>query len=281
MESSIHNDTEKMRLHGAHVRRLLVQFIQDETTKAGFSCGIVGLSGGIDSAVSASLTAEALGKSHTIALLMPYKTSNPKSIEDATAVVSQLGVRSETIDITSMVDSYCDAHKVVDPVRRGNVMARMRMILLYDVSAREKGLVIGTSNKTEILIGYGTLHGDMASAINPIGDLYKTQVRQLAQDLRVPEAIIRKEPSADLWEGQTDEQELGISYDELDALLFAMIDEQRGLDELVRIGFPKPRIEKVHALVRKSQFKRRPSVIAKVSHRTVNIDFRYARDWGM
>ncbi|HZY09946.1 MAG TPA: NAD+ synthase, partial [Bacteroidota bacterium] len=210
-----------------------------------------------------------------------YKTSSRESITDAKMVVKQLGVRSEIIEITQMVDAYFDADREVDHVRRGNVMARQRMIVLYDLSARDSSLVIGTSNKTEILLGYGTHYGDTACAINPIGDLYKTQVWQLAKALDVPKRIIEKKPSADLWEGQSDEEELGFSYKLADELLYYMIDERRSDEELAERGFEKNFIVKVRRLIQRNQFKRRPPLVAKISHRTVNVDFRYARDWGI
>jgi NAD+ synthase len=263
------------------VKNLLVQFLRDESKNAGFHRGVIGVSGGVDSAVSAFLAAEALGKENTTAVIMPYKTSNPKSVEDANIVVRQLGICSELVDISAMVDAYCDARSVTDRVRRGNVMARMRMIILYDVSARENGLVVGTSNKTEILVGYGTHYGDTASAINPIGDLYKTQVWQLARELGVPQNIVEKTPTADLWEGQSDEEELGVSYARLDSLLYHLVDERRNDEELQKLGFEPEFVHRVRNLIQKNQFKRRPPIIAKVSYRTVNVDFRYARDWGV
>lgn len=264
----------------AIVKELLVRFVHDETNAAGFSKAVLGLSGGVDSAVSAALTAEALGKENTLGLVLPYRTSNAESVAHATLVGEILGIRTETVNISPMVDAYCDAHEVRDAVRRGNVMARIRMIILYDRSARDRSLVIGTSNKSEILLGYGTLHGDLASAINPLGDLYKTQIWHLAKLLKIPEVIVRKAPSADLWEGQTDEGELGFSYRDVDALLYAMVDQRRSDEELKAMGFREEFVAKVRRLVRENQFKRRPPVIAKVSHRTVNVDFRYVRDWG-
>jgi NAD+ synthase len=159
-------------------------------------------------------------------------------------------------------------------------MARERMTVLYDHSARWGALVLGTSNKTELLLGYGTLHGDMASALNPIGDLYKTQVWALAETVGVPAPIVAKQPSADLWQGQTDEHELGFGYREVDRLLYLMVDERWGTDELVAAGFAADFVERVHGMVQRSQFKRRLPVIAKVSQRTIDRDFRYARDWG-
>jgi NAD+ synthase len=180
-----------------------------------------------------------------------------------------------------MVEGYCQPNNVTDTLRRGNVMARSRMIVLYDISARENALVIGTSNKTELLVGYGTLHGDMASALNPIGDLYKTQVRQIATALGVPKEIVEKHPTADLWAGQTDEAELGCTYAELDSLLYAMIDERKSDKELKAMGFKPEFIVSIQDKIRKSQFKRQLPVIAKLSNRTINVDFRYVRDWGI
>jgi len=272
---------QNLHLNTQTVRKLLVDFIRDEVTNTGFQKGIVGLSGGVDSSLVAFLAAEALGKENILGVIMPYKTSSPDSSEDARTVAATLGIRSEVVDITPMVDAYVNTHADIDNVRRGNVCARQRMIVLYDLSGREKALVIGTSNKTEILLGYGTLFGDTACAVNPIGDLYKTQVWQLAEALGVPGNIVAKKPSADLWSGQTDEGELGFSYKLVDRLLFAMVDEQRSAEALERMGFEKNFIAKVQNLVRRNQFKRRPPLIAKVSHRTVNVDFRYARDWGM
>jgi len=179
-----------------------------------------------------------------------------------------------------MVDAYFGMFPDADQVRRGNKMARERMTILYDHSARWRALVLGTSNKTELLLGYGTLHGDMASALNPIGDLYKTQVWALGAEIGVPRAIVDKKPSADLWVGQTDEAELGFSYREVDALLYAMVDQRYSRDELLAAGFAEPFVRRVSDMVRHSQFKRRLPVIAKVSNRTIDRDFRYARDWG-
>lgn len=280
METSGKEPTN-LKLNTTIVTKLLVEFIRDEVSNAGFKKGIVGLSGGVDSALVTYLATEALGKENVLAVLMPYKTSSPDSITDAKIVVKQLGVRSETVDITQIVDAYVGTNSSIDHIRRGNVMARQRMIILYDLSARDSSLVIGTSNKTEILLGYGTHFGDTACAINPIGDLYKTQVWQLAKALDVPKRIIEKKPSADLWEGQSDEEELGFSYKHVDQLLYIMIDERRSDEELVERGFEKNFIAKVRRLIQRNQFKRRPPLVAKISHRTVNVDFRYARDWGI
>ncbi len=270
-----------LELDTSLVRKLLVNFIKDEIQSAGFTKGIVGLSGGVDSAVVMVLATEALGRENVRAVLMPYRTSSKASVDDAQTLVRQLDIPSEIVEITPMVDAYLQKYSESDNVRKGNLMARQRMIALYDISARENALVIGTSNKTETLLGYGTLFGDTACAINPIGDLYKTQIWQLAKALGVPQQIIDKKPSADLWEGQTDEGELGFSYKKVDELLYHLVDERRNDDELLELGFEKHFIEKVKRMIQRNQFKRRPPVVAKISHRTVNVDFRYARDWGI
>ncbi len=263
------------------VRNILVNFIRDAIQGPGFRRGILGLSGGVDSALAAYLGAEALGKENLLCVLMPYRTSNPQSRADAEQVASGLGIRTEVVDISPMVDSHLERVGTGVRVRAGNIMARERMIVLYDLSSRENGLVIGTGNKTETLLGYGTLFGDMACALNPLGDLYKTQVWQLAEAVGVPRRIIEKQPSADLWEGQSDEEELGFSYAEVDRLLFCMVDERRTGQELAAMGFDEGFVIKVQEIVRKNQFKRRPSLVAKISNRTTNIDFQYPRDWGV
>lgn len=280
MEITTH-EHHPLQLNMNAVRSLLVNFIRDEIHAVGFSKAVIGLSGGVDSAVSAFLAAEALGAKNVLAVLMPYKTSSPASSTDAGQVVRQLGVRSEVVDITPMVDPLFESQKISDNLRRGNIMARERMIILYDYSQKEHGLVVGTSNKTESLLGYGTLFGDTACAINPLGDLYKTHVWDLARELGVPAGIIEKKPTADLWQGQTDEGELGFAYKDVDALLYYMIDERKTDDELVPLGFARPFIESVRRKVQINQFKRRPPIIAKISHRTINVDFRYVRDWGV
>ena len=281
METPGRTKRADLKLNADLVRELLVRFIRDETTNAGFTKAVLGVSGGVDSAVSAVLAAEALGTDNVFGVMMPYTTSSPQSVEDARLLMEKIGIRSELVAIDKMVDGYCAQQKITDALRRGNVMARARMIVLYDISARERALVIGTSNKTEILIGYGTQHGDLASAINPIGDLYKSQIWPLAEKLDIPKRIIDKAPSADLWEGQTDEKEMGVTYADLDALLYEMIDERRSDAELISDGFKEELIQRTRGTIRRNQFKRRPPVIAKISYRTVNVDFRYVRDWGI
>jgi NAD+ synthase len=261
-------------------RTILTGFIHTELTRVGFQRAIIGLSGGIDSALSCFLAAEALGPQNVLAVRMPYRTSSSDSLEHAQRVIDQLGVQSQTVAITEMVDPLFDKFPEADEVRRGNVMARARMIILYDQSEAFKGLVVGTGNKTEILLGYSTLYGDAACAINPIGDLYKTQVRQLARALGVPDVIIDKPPSADLWVGQTDEGELGFTYAELDKLLYLLVDQRYNPEDCIAAGFEERFVQEVVRRLRRNHFKRIMPPIAKLSNRTIGYDFLYLRDWG-
>ncbi|MEW6297096.1 MAG: NAD+ synthase [Thermodesulfobacteriota bacterium] len=262
------------------LKKILTAFIANEVRKVGLGRVVVGLSGGVDSALSASLAVAALGPENVLALKMPYKTSSAESIAHADLVIAATGMPSLTVEITPQIDAYFARFPDADNMRRGNKMARERMTILYDHSARWQALVLGTSNKTELLLGYGTLYGDMASAINPIGDLYKTQVWALAEFVGVPQPIVEKQPSADLWVGQTDEAELGFSYRQVDELLYLMVDQRCSREELRAEGFADAFIDQVYRRIMNSQYKRRLPVIAKVSHRTIDRDFRYARDWG-
>ncbi|WP_232333874.1 MULTISPECIES: NAD+ synthase [Thermoactinomyces] len=269
-----------LRLDEEVATRLLTTALREEVNKAGFDKVIVGLSGGIDSALSLYLCVKAFGAENVIAVRMPYKTSSPASLEDAQLAIDDTGVESLTIDITPQIDAYFERIPDATPLRRGNKMARERMSILYDLSAQYEALVIGTSNRTELLLGYGTQYGDSASAVNPLGDLYKTQVRQLAAYLGVPEPIITKPPSADLWEDQTDEDELGFNYLDVDRLLYYMIDRQYTLEQLLALQFDDAFIRQVSQRIIRNQYKRTMPVIIKLSERTVGIDFRYLRDWG-
>lgn len=260
--------------------RVLEEFIRNEVTRTGRLAVVVGLSGGIDSAVACALAVRTLGPDAVHALLLPHRDSDPSSVRHAELMVGRFGMMAEKVDITAMVDGFLHAAGPADPLRLGNVMARCRMIVLFDRSAAHRGLVLGTSNKTELLLGYGTLHGDLASAVNPLGDLYKTQVRALAAWLGVPVPIVRKKPSADLWPGQSDEDDLGFSYDEVDRLLCLLVDARMSREAVVKAGFAPALVDRVGGLVAGSQFKRRLPVIAKVSTRSIGWDFRYPRDWG-
>ena len=261
-------------------RQILTGFIRSEVTRFGFSRAVVGLSGGIDSALSCALAVEALGRENVLAVRMPYKLSSPESLAHAELLIEQLEIPSTTIEITDMVEPLFQADPNITKLRKGNIMARERMIVLYDQSEVFKGLVIGTSNKTEILLGYSTQWGDSASAINPIGDLYKAQIRQLSRAMHIPAPIIDKAPSADLWEGQTDEDELGFTYDQADQLLYLLVDQRYSPQECVEAGFDQKFVDLIIKRVRRNQFKRMLPPIAKVSNRTIGYDFLYLRDWG-
>jgi NAD+ synthase len=269
----------QLKLDNRSVKNLLTGFIKKEITRVGLSRAVLGLSGGIDSALVVYLAAEALGSDNILAVMMPYKDSNPDSLIHARMVAEKLSVPYEVVEITPMVAPLFESDTGMSNVRKGNIMARQRMIVLFDRSARDRSLVLGTGNKTEILLGYSTLYGDSACALNPIGDLYKSQVWKLSEYLGIPREIREKEPSADLWIGQTDEHELGFSYKHVDELLYFMVDERLNKEELTERGFEINFISKVRKLIVKNQFKRVPPLIAKVSDRTVNVDFRYPRDW--
>ncbi|SFU78794.1 NAD+ synthase [Alicyclobacillus macrosporangiidus] len=276
----------RLRLNTDLAARVLTAFIREEVEKAGFQRVILGLSGGIDSALAAYLAARALGPERVQAVMMPYRTSSPASLEDARRVVDDLGLPALTVPITPAVDAYFEQMDALlgepaPPLRRGNRMARERMATLFDLSAHFGALVLGTSNKTELLLGYGTQFGDMASALNPIGDLYKYQVRQLAAAVGVPPSILNKAPSADLWEDQTDERELGFGYDEADEVLYQLVDLRLSVEEIAARGYDERFVRLLAGRVRRNQYKRKPPIIAKLSGRTVGVDFRYLRDWGL
>ncbi|CAN5655234.1 NAD+ synthase [soil metagenome] len=272
---------DELLIDAAMARRIIVRFIGGHMAQTGFERAVLGLSGGIDSALVAYLTAEAIGAPNLLCLMMPYRTSSPASRADAEAVVADLGCASAVVDITPIVDGYFEASLggADEPtnLRRGNFAARARMAVLYDHSVTWRGLVMGTSNKTEALLGYTTIFGDNAAALQPIGDLYKSQVRQLSAAIGVPEAILRKPPTADLWAGQTDEQEVGLAYSEIDRLLYWMVDRRRSTHELQATGFEAAKVERVASLVAGSEFKRQVAPVAKLSVRTPGVDYLYPR----
>jgi NAD+ synthase len=268
---------DELAIDTSVARRVIGEFIRGQLRQAGFERAVLGLSGGIDSALVAYLVAEAIGAERLLCVLMPYATSSDASRTDAEEVVRRLGAASELVEISPMVDAFFAAQPDATPLRRGNFMARQRMAVLYDRSVTWGGLVVGTGNKTESLIGYTTLFGDNACAFNPIGDLYKSQVRQVAAAIGVPDAIIRKAPSADLWPGQTDETEAGFSYPVLDRLLFWRIDKRRSDEEMAGLGFEPELVARVDRMIATSEFKRQVPPIAKLGPRTAGVDYLYPR----
>lgn len=267
------------KFNPSFVEKVLTSFIKEELSKFHFRKGILGLSGGLDSSVCAFLAAKALKPENVWGLIMPYGQLFKKDVKDAQTVGHHLGIQLKVIDISPMVDAYFSQHPTQDKLLKGNKMARERMSILYDFSARENALVLGTSNKSELLVGYGTLYGDMACSINPLGDLYKSQIRELASHLGVPEKIRKKNPTAGLWSGQTDEKELGLSYDEMDEILFHLVDKRRSAKDVVWMGFNKDHVEKIIRMIKNSEFKRKLPPIPKLSNRTVGHDFLYPYDW--
>jgi NAD+ synthase len=231
-------------------------FIRHTVAEAGRPRLVVGLSGGIDSAVAAALAVRALDAAAVRGLLLPHATSAADSLADAAAVADHLGITTETVEITSMVEAFLTDQPDADPLRRGNVMARCRMIVLYDRSARDGALVLGTGNRSEDLLGYTTLHGDNACGLNPLGQLYKTEIRLLARWLGLPEVVLTKAPSADLWQGQSDEDELGFSYAEADEVLHALIDQGLGAEKVAALGHAPELVGRIADRVAAMAFKR-------------------------
>ena len=270
---------DRLKINTELATRILTGFIRDSITKAGMSRAVIGLSGGIDSALSAYLAATALGAENVLALRMPYKTSSADSLNDAEAVIEDLGLPNQTLAISEMADPLIERFPDMSKLRRGNIMARMRMVTLYDQSMAWGGLVMGTSNKTEFLLGYSTIYGDSGVALHPIADLYKYQVRQLARSLGVPRAIIEKPPSADLWVGQTDEAELGFTYDEADQVLMLLVDERYTAEEVAAEGFKREFVVRIWERVKANHYKRTMPNIAKISKRSIGHDFLYLRDY--
>ena len=254
----------KLDLNLKEVHNELVEFLRENFKKAGFSKAVLGLSGGIDSALVAYLLRDALGKENVLAIMMPYKSSNPDSLNHAKLVVEDLKINAKTIEITNMIDAYFKNEKEATSLRMGNKMARERMSILFDYSSKENALVVGTSNKTEIYLGYSTQFGDSACALNPIGDLYKTNIWDLSRYLKIPNELIEKKPSADLWEGQTDEQEMGLTYKEADQVLYRMLEENKKVEEVLAEGFNKDLVDNIVRRMNRSEYKRRMPLIAKI-----------------
>ncbi len=269
----------RLSINAALATRILTGFIRDSIAKAGMSRAVIGLSGGIDSALSAYLAAAALGAENVLALRMPYRSSSAASLSDAQAVIEDLSLPHLTLPISDMADPLILRFPDMSRLRRGNIMARLRMITLYDQSMAWGGLVMGTSNKTEFLLGYSTIYGDSGVALHPIADLYKYQVRQMARHLGLPAPIIDKPPSADLWLGQTDEEELGFSYDEADQVLFLLVDERYTVDEVAAEGFERDFVSQIWERVKANHYKRTMPNIAKLSKRSIGHDFLYLRDY--
>jgi len=272
--------TNSLEINPTHVRQVLTGFIRHQVTRAGFSRAVIGLSGGIDSALACTLAAEALGPQNVLAVRMPYATSSPDSLSDAQKVIDATGVQALTIPITPMAQPLIALDPHISPIRRGNIMARMRMVVIFDQSAAFGGLVVGTGNKTEALLGYTTLYGDSACAFNPLGDLYKTQVRQMARVLNLPESIQTKAPSADLWSGQTDEGELGITYAEVDRLLFLLVDQHLSPAQCVRSGFTEKMVRAVIERIRRNRFKSLLPPVARLDPGAAEYDFSFLQKWG-
>jgi len=247
---------EYLAINAEKVSEILEDSIRQKLSESGFSRVVLGLSGGIDSSTVAYLAKRALGAENVYGINMPYRTSSPQSANDAQLIAISLGINFTTIEITEMVDAYFNRYPDANSLRRGNLMARERMVVLYDQSSLLQALVFGCGNKTELLLGYCTLHGDTACAMIPLGDLYKTQVRALAKYLGVPEPIIQKAPTADLWPGQTDEDELGFAYAEVDKLLYFMVEKKYTMEELKAMGFSESFINEVSNKVKKAQYKR-------------------------
>lgn len=257
------------------ISHYLENFLSQEVRKTGLKKVVVGLSGGLDSAVVAVLAHRVFGDD-LLCIKMPSHFSSQSSLDDADELCKTFSLRCETHSIESMLRAYCTVD--MSPLRVGNLSARLRMVTLFDISAREGALVLGTSNKSELMLGYGTLYGDLASALNPIGDLYKTEVFELARDLGVNASILTKAPSADLWEGQSDETEIGYPYCDLDRVLRGYVEARHTKEELIEAGEECALVELVIEKIYKNQFKRKMPLIAKLTSRTINHDFNYPRD---
>jgi len=250
-----------MRTDYANIESKLITFLKEEVAKAGFERVVFGLSGGVDSAVVATLCKKAFG-ANMLAVMIPSDTTNPVHMSHALSLCEKFDIEAEHVSIKNMLHAY--PLELKTPLRKGNLAARLRMSVLYDISARDRAIVVGTSNKSEIILGYGTMYGDTACGINPIGSLYKTQIFGLAAHLGVTEEIITKAPSADLWEGQSDEEELGYRYKDLDAAMYAMFDGGLSMTEAVKEGHDAKMVDFITARYEANMFKGRPPKIAEL-----------------
>jgi NAD+ synthase len=276
-----HRDAIKkeLELNAELASAALADFIADAVETSSTAGVVVGLSGGVDSALAAALAAAGLGADRVHAFMLPYRTSNPESLADAEAVAAALSLDTSTIDITPMVDAYFEGiGGEADRVRIGNKMARERMSILFDQAKRLNSLVLGTSNKTEILLGYSTIFGDNASSINPLGDLFKQQVWQLAHHLDLPARVVDKAPSADLWPDQTDEDELGFDYSTADEVLYLIFDRGLTKEEVVDAGYPSETVQRIIEMEERNRYKRRLMLIARLSGSAINLDREIPRD---
>ena len=259
------------------IKKHLIEFLKDEVSKTGIDRVIIGLSGGLDSAVVAVLLQE-IFKDKFLAVMMPTQYSSESSLTDAQELIDKFRIRAIKIDISVYMNIFNQDNPDANSLRIGNFSARIRMATLYDLSAKERSLVIGTSNKSELLLGYGTIFGDLASAINPIGDIYKSDLFSFAKYLGVPESIINKPPSADLFDGQSDENEIGYSYIEIDRVFKLYVEDRLSIKSIISLGENEKLVNMLVKRIYRNHFKRKMPIVAKLTDRTFGHDFLYARD---
>jgi len=261
----------------AKITEYLQYFLENEVKKTGIKNVLVGLSGGLDSAVVAVL-AQKVFQDNLLCIKMPSHYSSKSSLDDADELCRDFNLNTITSSIEPMLDAYEKLTPDMNNLRKGNFSSRMRMATLFDISAQKNALVLGTSNKSELMLGYGTLYGDLASAVNPIGDLYKSEVFELAKYLGITQSIIDKPPSADLWNGQSDEADLGYSYAQLDKAMKLYVEDRLTRDEIIAYGIDAKMLDMIIKRIFRNHFKRKMPIIAKLTSRTINHDFNYPRD---